>query len=115
QADSGYDSAMSIRTLALLLSPFFLIGCSYPYDVLAVAREGRVELMIDPKSSQQPTCLRSVEVRSGKETMWRESVSHDDNCANEFPIVYGVVLKGKRQQGGEQVIAKPLRRGIVYE
>lgn len=47
--------------------------------------------------------------------MWLESVSHDDKCANKFPLPYGVTLKGQHQQDSELIGAKPLRRGTVYE
>jgi hypothetical protein len=47
--------------------------------------------------------------------MWLEIVSHEDDCANEFPLPYGVPLKGTHQQNSNRVAAKPLHRGAVYE
>lgn len=101
---------MSIRTVALLLLPLLLTSCSYAYDVLAVVRGGKIVLMVDPKSHKQPTCLHFVEVRSDVEMLWRESAGDNGNCANNFPIAYGVEFKGKPAH----VLAKPLRRGVVY-
>ena len=42
-------------------------------------------------------CIRPVTVTAfSGEIVWRQSISHDDACANTFPIVYGVPLEGER-------------------
>ena len=103
------------RTAALSLLPLTLSGCSYTYDVSAIVRGGQVVFIVDSKSSQQPTCVRRIEITQGGDTMWLESVDYDDSCANEFPLAYGEALSGRHQQDIEQIAAKPLRRGVVYE
>jgi len=46
---------------------------------------------------------------------WQESVSHDDACANKFPLPYGQRLRGKHEPDSQEVAPKPLRRETIYE
>ena len=73
--------------------------------------------IVSPASSQQPKCLRDIEVveeSGGRETLWSESVSYDDDSANEFPVVYGVALKGQHLTDRKEVSGKPFQRGVIY-
>lgn len=92
-------------------------GCSYSYEVLAVARGGQIAFIADPKSSTAPSCIRRIEVYGEGERapVWRESVDYEDDCANEFPVVYGTRFKGRHQQEWPTISAQQLRPGIVYE
>ncbi|HEY0957771.1 MAG TPA: hypothetical protein VGE05_00695 [Novosphingobium sp.] len=105
------------RSITLGLLVTLLSGCSYSYDVLAVARGGQIAFIVDPKSSSSPTCIRRIEVYAEVEraTVWRESVDYDDDCANEFPIAYGASFKGRHQEEWPTIPASALRRGVVYE
>jgi hypothetical protein len=97
---------------------------------LAVARNGKLVFVVDPKSSSHPSCLRQVEViaeggtkahaqagddktRVGYGTFWFQSVGYDDGCANRFPLTYGTKLGGEQTDEGV-VSAKPLVPGVVY-
>ena len=92
-------------------------GCSYSYEVLAVARGGQIAFIVDPKSSSSPSCIRRIEVYGDGERapVWRESVDYEDDCANEFPVAYGTRFKGRHQQEWPTISAQPLRPGVVYE
>lgn len=105
------------RIVFAMLLALTLSSCSYGYDLLAVVRNGRVVFIVDPASAQQPSCLRRVEVTAEddeRDTLWLESVSYDDDCANKFPLPYGATIKGQHQQDSRLVMAKPLRRGTIY-
>lgn len=122
-----------LRRFAILgLLGATLTGCSYGYDILAVARDGRLIFIVDPNSPREPSCFRSVEVvardgakaqpeagddlgRIGYGTFWSERVSFDDDCANTFPLTYGTTLQGQHETDGGMVKPKPLVRGTVYE
>jgi hypothetical protein len=39
----------------------------------------------------------------------------DDDCANKFPVAYGMSFKGRHQQEWPPIKAERLRRGVVYE
>ncbi|MBB5718569.1 hypothetical protein FHR23_001492 [Stakelama sediminis] len=85
---------------------------------MAVARNGKLAFIVGPDSSKQPSCFRRVEVveEEGEHaTLWQESVSYDDACANRFPLLYGAALKGQHQRNSDQISAKPLKRGVVYD
>jgi hypothetical protein len=120
------------RIAFLLLISATLSSCSYVYDVLAVARDGRLTFIVDPASGKRPSCLRQIEVtaehptkakgepgddasRVAYGTFWFESVDYDDACANRFPVSYGDSLSGKRQQDRSFVRSKRLLREVVYE
>ncbi|MGI8405690.1 MAG: hypothetical protein ACR2OE_13175 [Thermomicrobiales bacterium] len=108
---------MPRRIATLLLLALALSSCSYSYGVLATVRNGRVVFIVDPASSQQPSCLRRIEVIAEyeRDPIWEESVSYDDDCENKFPLPYGARLEGQHQQNQKMADAKPLRRGITYE
>ena len=123
---------MLCRVACLVLLSAILSSCAYAYDILAVARDGRLVFIVNPASSKSPSCLRRIEVvaerpakaqaeagddaeRVGYGTFWFESLSYDDNCANSFPLAYGAELKGERQRDRGVVKAKPLLREVVYD
>lgn len=101
-------------TLLLLLC---LCSCSYTYDVVAAVENGRIVFRSASKHSNAPDCLRRIEVYSigERKTVWRDSVDYSDDCANEFPVVYGARLKGKKQPEWPTIPATPLRIGLEYE
>lgn len=120
------------RMVALVVLAGILTSCSYSYPLLAVSQGRRLAFIVDPKSGDQPSCFREIEVladagakaktapergddvsRVGYGTYWFESVDYNDDCANRFPIQYGAPLKAQHQQDG-LVRAKPLRREVVY-
>ena len=108
-----------IRQVALIVSiALALSGCSYSYDVTAMSSDGHVVFAVDPKSRQQPDCIRQIAVYAEDERQpaWRESVSYDDDCANTFPIVYGISLMGHHQDDTiSELEARILRNDVVYE
>lgn len=123
---------MQRRAAIIMLLALALTGCSYDYRVLAVERDGQLTFIVDPAGNRHPSCLRLVEVtadrtnsakpdagddtsRVGYGTFWFESVSHEDGCANTFPLIYGVKLRGRHQTEIGVVKAKPLLRNVVYE
>jgi hypothetical protein len=123
---------MRRRLFALIAVPAALSSCSYQYELLALARDGRLAFIVDPTSDHRPSCLRDVEViaeghakatpttgddtsRVGYGTFWFESVSYDDACANHFPLAYGRNLSGEHQQDRGIVRAKPLQHEVVYD
>lgn len=93
-----------------------LSSCSYGYDLAAVVRDGKLMFVVSQASSQQPQCLRRIEVteEEERETFWSESISYDDDCANKFPIAYGATLQGQHQQDRQEIAGRPLRRGVIY-
>lgn len=114
----GVENEEMKQRLAILAPLAMLLGgCSYSYDVIAVVRDGRIVFVVDPKSSSSPSCLRRIEVSAvdERESVWRESVDYDDDCANKFPIPYGESFKGRHQPEWPAIKASPLRRGVVYE
>lgn len=108
---------MLFRIITTVAVATALSGCSYTYDVVASAQGGRVVFAVDPASRHHPSCLRRIAVvaKDARDPVWLESVSHDDDCENRFPLQYGAELKGQHQQNEEMVPAKPLRRGIIYD
>ena len=108
-----------IRRIVQIVSLVFaLSGCSYSYDVIAMSRDGHIVFVVDPKSRQQPDCVRRIAVfaENEREPVWRESTSYDDDCANTFPVSYGLRLKGRHQEDSiPEMKAKTLQTGIVYE
>jgi hypothetical protein len=56
-----------LRQIAILTFGLALAGCSYGYDVLAVARDGRPAFIVGPASSHRPSCVRLVEVTTGRQ------------------------------------------------
>ncbi|MCZ8034004.1 MAG: hypothetical protein O9288_04555 [Novosphingobium sp.] len=108
---------MRVQAIAVAILSTALSGCSYVYNILAVLRDGRVVFIVDPASSNAPSCVRRVEVSvagSGERT-WRESVDYDDACTNRFPIVYGFGFKGRNQPDWPAIQATALQRGVTYE
>jgi hypothetical protein len=93
-----------------------LTGCSYGYDLVASFHNGRLLIDVDRTSDRQPSCARRVEISAEgeRESTWLESVHHDDNCANRFPLKYGDRLAGRHQLDSGDVGPKALRRGVVY-
>src|SRR3954452_11652815 len=111
------------RIVALVLLATSLSGCSYGYEVLAIALNGGLAFVVSPKSDSHPSCVRSIGVmvadrransRVDYDTYWFESVAYNDACANRYPLTYGASLKGQHQQDGI-VKAKALRREVVYD
>lgn len=94
-----------------------LNACSYGYDLLATVRGGQIVFLVDPKSSDTPSCVRRIEVYdvANRETVWRASVDYDDDCANKFPVTYGQSFEGKRQPDWPTIEAQKLRPGVTYE
>jgi hypothetical protein len=105
------------RIAALVVHAAFLGGCSYSYDLVATVHQGRLVIAVDRNSSQQPTCIRRIEVAAEDETeaSWRESVGYSDDCANKFPLPYGGRLVGHHQPATSEIVARPLRRETVYQ
>ncbi|WP_298290204.1 hypothetical protein [Novosphingobium sp.] len=114
---NAHSLRMIRKIAAAMLLAVPLGGCSYNYNLFAKVRNGQIVIDVDPASSRQPTCLRQIEVsvEDERDPTWRESVSHDDKCANEFPLSYGHRLRGKHQQDREEVAAKPLQLEVIYE
>jgi hypothetical protein len=54
-------------------------------------------------------------MRVGYGTFWFEVVSYDDDCANRFPLRYGVALNGSHLMDLGFVKPKTLLREVVYE
>lgn len=93
-----------------------LSACSYSYDVVAIAGSGDILISVDPKSNHQPKCLRRIVVIAdeAREPVWAQSVAHQDNCANEFPVPFGSKLKGRHTGGSEVLPTHALQTGVVY-
>lgn len=88
-------------------------------------------LRIPQSYSNQPSCLRQIEVeahsgpnstsrgddasRAAQGTYWFESIVHDDDCTNTFPLAYGAGLKGNPNPDWEKIGPKPLLREVVYD
>lgn len=116
------------RAVVPILCTLALSGCSYSYDVQAGFSDGRLTFDANPQWGAD--CLRRVEVtleERGGETVWEQSISHDDGCENQFPISYGEPLRGRAhvyESGGAAVAmigapapliaAKRLRIGVIY-
>ena len=117
-----------------LLLPL-LSGCSYVYDLKAIAINGRLAFIVDPHSRSGASCIRSIEVTAvgpsratpaagddrqavATGTFWKQTTA-SDQCLNPFPILYGVRLAGEpfvyedRIMGS--VAAKPLKADEIYE
>jgi hypothetical protein len=105
------------RFITLAALTLTLNACSYGYDLLATLRGGQVVFLVDPKSSNTPSCVRRIEVYdlAKRETVWRESLDYDNDCANKFPIIYGQIFEGQRQPEWPTIEAKELRPGVTYE
>ncbi len=117
-----------LRASLPVLCILALSGCSYAYDVRAKVSDGG--LVFDANSQWGTDCVRQVEVRAEEGdtgTVWEQSISHDDECENKFPIAYGVPLRGQPhvyESGGVPdamvgtpaplVAAKKLRAGVIY-
>lgn len=119
-------------SLAFVLC-FPLSGCSYSYDLKAVAIGGKLAFIVDPNSSGSAECFNQIDVIANDRvkvtptagddvdrvrygTVWHERL--DNQCVDNFPVFYGQRLKGKRAPLSghiEVVAAKPLRIGVVYE
>lgn len=124
------------RAVIVLMSGLTLGSCSYGYDLLAVAINGRLAFIVDPHSSYKPDCIESVDVSVDKGGPIARPAATDDtrlvrnggvywwksfeinSCLNPFPIFYGQQLKGPPfiyQNGNpSSVEAKPLRIGVLY-
>lgn len=126
----------SIRYVLVLVAALTLGSCSYGYDILAVAINGRLAFVVDPRSSYKPDCIRSINVsvdrggpiahpgpgddvalvRNGGVYWWKST--EVTSCENPFPIFYGQQIKGPPfiyNNGPSSVEAKPLRVGVLYE
>jgi len=130
-----HDLPMQVRLCGMLLSTILLSGCSYTYDILAVAINGHLAFIVDPKSRKQPDCIYSIHVDTDQAARAKPIAGDDaqlvsrgvfwwkdyavDACANPFPIFYGQKLRGQTfVYGGKSekpVEAKPLIIGVVYE
>ena len=133
----------NLQIVGIFAAAFALGSCSYSYDLLAVVIGGQLAFIVDPSSSQEPDCIRSITVSADKgETATAKAVLGDNGqlvangvywwkameqkgCQNPFPVFYGKPLKGERMiypegipgagEASSVVEAKPLRVGIVYE
>ncbi len=122
---------MLLRFAGVALLVLSLSGCSFVYDLLAVARDGKLAFIVSSASPRHPSCVRTVQIiaedgvkaktqpyddvaRVDYGTFWFESVDHDRDCANEFPLTYGKALVG-RSTKERHVAAKPLIPGVVYK
>ena len=107
-----------------------LNSCSYSYDILAVAKQGRVAFVVDPRSDHQPHCVRRVELTSDESTpseasskgqpiasdvAWLDSVDYDDASANRFPLTYGQSLRGRHRPEDYRFAARSLQFERVYD
>ena len=124
---------MRRRWLLFLFFVPSLSSCSYTYDIKAVVIGGRLAFIVDPNSRQSASCINQIDViatgdararpalgddvsRVRYGTYWHERL--DNDCVDEFPILYGQRFKGKPMplgQAAETVAAKPLRAGVIYE
>ena len=114
-----------LAVLALLMP--LASGCSYTYDLNTTIIDG--QLLFDANPDWGADCIRqiTIEAESG-ELIWQQSVSHEDSCANTFPITYGVPLEGERLiypantslpeqirgQPAPMVSPKPLQPDTIY-
>jgi len=133
----------TLRIIGFVLAALALGSCSYSYNLLAVAIDGRLAFIVDPSSSHDPDCVNSIHVSTDNgETATAKAAAGDDeklvangvfwwksmerDCKNSFPIFYGQPLKGERLVYGDGVPAyrgksssvveaKPLHVGVVYE
>lgn len=125
------------RTVIVLVLLLALGSCSYSYDLLAVAIDGRLAFIVDQHSGYKPQCIDFIEVSVDKGGPLAHATAGDDealirnggvywwnsfevsSCENRFPIFYAQRLTGPpfTYQDGERdsVEAKPLRIGAVYE
>ena len=117
-----------LRAAFPILCILTLSGCSYSYDVQVRASDGR--LVFDANPQWGADCVRHVEVTSeenGAGAVWEQTISFDDGCENEFPVTYGVPLRGRPHAYGSagvpgammgtpasSVAAKKLRAGVIY-
>ncbi|MGH6614183.1 hypothetical protein [Sphingomonas sp.] len=125
--------ARTIRSSAALACLLLLGSCSYTYELLATVINGRLAFVVDPTSRKTPTCINAIDVVAhdearareapgddpsliGSGTFWSERVGFD--CVDQFPILYGALLKGRPRLTDQQrgsVAAKPLRIGVIYD
>jgi hypothetical protein len=130
-----HDLPMQVRLCGVLLSTILLGGCSYTYDMLAVAINGHLAFVVDPKSRKQPDCIYSIHVETDRAGRAKPTAGDDaqlvsrgvfwwkdyavDACPNPFPILYGQKLRGQPfvydGKLENSVEAKPLIVGVVYE
>lgn len=121
------------NALLALALPLALGGCSYSYDLRAVAIDGRLAFVVDSQSNHSPSCFNAVQVlaRGGVRakispgddasrvkygTFWNERL--DYGCVDQFPLFYGQTFKGMPYspgQGADIVAAKRLKIGVIYE
>jgi hypothetical protein len=80
-----HDLPMRVRIFGVLLSTILLSGCSYTYDVLAVAINGHLAFIVDPKSRKQPDCIRSIHVETDQRLVpSRQPVTTHNSSEGEF-------------------------------
>lgn len=117
----------AFRALALICL-LGLSGCSYGFDVQAVIIDGRLAFVPGPRGAK-PDCVSRVMVRDEDAPVaatydaWiRSAYAWADQggygCADRFPLFYGEALKGEDSAGAgisDEVAAKPLRAGVIYE
>ena len=116
-----------LRFAAPVLLSLLLSGCSYAYDVKTKVVDGRLTFDADPQWGSD--CIRQVTIEAETgETVWQQSISHEDGCANTFPIIYGISLQGEqliveannlipenvRGQAAPIVAPKPLQLNTTY-
>jgi len=126
---------MRVRLYGALLSTILLSGCSYTYDILAVAINGHLAFVVDPKSRKHSDCIYSIHVQTDQAARAKPTAGDDaqlvsrgvfwwkdyavDDCSNPFPIFYGQKLQGQAfvydGKMEKPVEAKPLVIGVVYE
>ena len=124
-----------LQPFVICLSALTVGSCSYGYDILAVAINGRLAFVVDPRSSYKPDCIGRINVsvdrggpvahagpgddvalvRNGGVYWWK--FTEVTSCENPFPIFYGQQIKGHPfiyRDGPSNVEAKPLRVGVLY-
>ena len=115
------------RFVALVLLMSLLSGCSYAYDVGVKVIDGQVTFDANPEWGAD--CVRQLTVKADSgEVVWQQSISHEDACANTFPIIYAIPLEGERLiypafislpedvlgQPAKMVAPKPLQPDTTY-
>lgn len=112
-----------IHFFLMLVSTFTMAGCSYTYEVQAVLVQGQVAFV--PKSrgwfESTPRCVNAIIVSAGfsrssplgSDVIW-ENYRTPSECANRFPIKYGLPLSGEHMVQISDRSARPLIAGVVY-
>lgn len=120
---------MCTKFCVAVMAACALTGCSYSYELRAIALQGRLAFVVDPASRSKADCIRSISVSSDDDARAVASKGDDsrlvengvfwwkdfavDACPNHFPVLYGKPLKGTPFLP-PGVGAKPLKIGVIY-